>query len=330
MAALAHNKGVVVAAPWWPLAGMLFFAAILVVIILWRRPFHSLNWIVVLVGIIILMCAAVFNILGVWLSPVAALLLLLLVYFIWMPFRAVLEYQDRTAVEEEAKMWQELEGLKRNFISLMSHDLKTPIAKVASLAEVLQHQVGGQQEAKENVQAIMRTTKDLNQFISVILDLAKAEAKSWKVQAEHKDLNQLIEKMIRHYQQDLGAAHMQWALDLAPLYPIEMDEALMQRVIANLVENAIRYAGAGKTLTISTKEEGDWVYATVADNGPGIPEEDLPFIFDKFYRGKHPTGKGTGLGLYLVKYFVELLGGKIKVESRWGLGTAFILQMPNH
>ncbi|MBP5296451.1 MAG: CHASE2 domain-containing protein, partial [Bacteriovoracaceae bacterium] len=329
MAALAQNKGTVALASGWAVAGMLFFAAILIWVILKRRPFHSLNWIVLLMGIVLLIDVLLFSGLGLWISPVAALLMLLLVYFIWMPFRAVLEYQGRTAVEEEAKMWQELEGLKRNFISLMSHDLKTPIAKVASLAEVLQHQVSDQEDARKNVQAILKTTKDLNQFISVILDLAKAEAKSWKVQQEHKDLNQLIEKMIKHYQQDLGAAQMQWSLDLAPLYPIEMDEALMQRVLANLVENAIRYAGAGKTLMISTKEEGEWVYATVADNGPGIKEEDLPYIFDKFYRGQHPTGKGTGLGLYLVKYFVELLGGKIKVESHWGVGTAFILQMPN-
>jgi len=329
MAAIAQNKGVAVARPWWAVSGMLLFATLLIVIILHGQPGWSLGWTLAILVAVLLVTAAFFNLLGWWVSPVGALCLVLLVYFIWMPFRAMLEYQGRTAVEEEAKMWQQLEGLKRNFISLMSHDLKTPVAKVASLAEVLQHQLLGQEEARKNVQAILKTTKDLNQFISVILDLAKAEARAWQVQAEHKDLNQLLEKILQHYQQDLVAAKMQWSLDLAPLYPIEMDETLMQRVMANLVENAIRYAGEGKTLTISTREEGDWIYATVADNGPGIRSEDLPFIFDKFFRGKHPTGKGTGLGLYLVKYFVELLGGKIKVESQWGRGTSFILQMPN-
>ena len=120
--------------------------------------------------------------------------------------------------------------------------------------------------------------------------------------------------------------------DLAPLYPIEIDMNLMVRVFHNLVENAIKYSGVGTQITIKTWDDTQWVFIKISDNGRGIPPEDLKYIFDKFYRVKNEsthTIKGTGLGLYLVKYFVELHGGQIGVQSTLGQGTAFEIKLKN-
>jgi signal transduction histidine kinase len=98
------------------------------------------------------------------------------------------------------------------------------------------------------------------------------------------------------------------------------------------VENAIKYAGKGKTIGIKTWDDADWVYLEIKDNGVGIGEEDLLHIFDKFYRVKNDSThaiKGSGLGLFLVKYFIELHNGVISAHSKLGEGTSFIIKLKN-
>jgi hypothetical protein len=106
----------------------------------------------------------------------------------------------------------------------------------------------------------------------------------------------------------------------------------MHRVLSNLIENAIKYAGKGKIITIKTWDDADWVFVKVSDNGVGISQDDLQHIFDKFYRVKNDSThsiKGSGLGLYLVKYFVELHSGTISANSRLNEGTSFIIKLKN-
>jgi signal transduction histidine kinase len=106
----------------------------------------------------------------------------------------------------------------------------------------------------------------------------------------------------------------------------------MNRVISNLIENAIKYAGKGKKILVKTWDEPEWVYVEVRDNGLGIGPEDLAHIFDKFYRVKNDSThaiKGSGLGLYLVKYFIELHHGVITATSTLGEGTSFIIKLKN-
>ena len=125
---------------------------------------------------------------------------------------------------------------------------------------------------------------------------------------------------------------MQVKKQLAPLYPIEIDFTLITRVISNLVENAIKYSGPGTIVEVNTWDDEKWVYIEIKDNGVGIPEEELSNIFEKFYRIKNDANhsiKGTGLGLYLVKYFVELHGGTISVDSIAGKETKFLVKLAN-
>jgi len=119
------------------------------------------------------------------------------VFYIGSPFRAIGEYQRRNAIQEEAKIYKKVEKLKQNFLSLMSHDLKTPVAKIAGLADNLYHQNQANPDIKEKTQLILDSTKELNKFISSILDLSKIESRNFGLNKTSKDINSLIETVVK-------------------------------------------------------------------------------------------------------------------------------------
>lgn len=179
---------------------------------------------------------------------------------------------------------------------------------------------------------IVNSTKELNSFITSILDLTKIESQNLSINKESKDINKIIEGIVEKLRFESHQKQMELETELSPLYPIQIDVNLMNRVISNLVENAIKYAGKGKTVLVKTWDDADWVYIEVKDNGVGVSEEDILHIFDKFYRVKNDSThaiKGSGLGLYLVKYFIELHNGSISAQSTLGEGTSFIIKLKN-
>ena len=118
---------------------------------------------------------------------------------------------------------------------------------------------------------------------------------------------------------------------LEPLFPISVDPELMKQVFSNLVENAIKYSPDDSIVTVQSREQGEELIVDILDQGMGIPSVDLPNIFMKFFRSKDAKSspiKGSGLGLYLAKYFVELHQGRIEVESSVGQGSTFIVELP--
>jgi len=152
------------------------------------------------------------------------------------------------------------------------------------------------------------------------------------VRKESKDINKVIESIVEKLRFEAEAQEMQIDLELGPLYPIQVDSVLMNRVVSNLIENAIKYAGKNKTISIKTWDDPQWVYIEIKDNGVGIKPEDITHIFDKFYRVKNDSThaiKGSGLGLYLVKYFIELHSGTIAADSQLGVGTTFTIKLKN-
>ncbi len=273
-----------------------------------------------------------FVLLGLWLYTSHIIVTIFVVYYIWIPFRAIGEYQRRFAIQEEAKLLKKVEKLKQNFLSLMSHDLKTPVAKIAGVADNLYQQNRENPDIREKSQLIISSTKELNKFISSILDLTKIESSNFGLTKTSKDVNQLIESVIRDLQYSANIKSIQVKKDLAPLYPISIDANLITRVISNLVENGIKYSNENCEVTIRSWDDDKWVYIEISDNGPGIPAEEIGNIFEKFYRIKNDANhaiKGTGLGLYLVKYFVELHGGTIEVKSEVGVETKFLVKLIN-
>lgn len=270
--------------------------------------------------------------LGVWLKIAHLVLSIFVVYYIWVPLRAIAEYQRRYKIEEEAKIIQRVDKLKQNFISLMSHDLKTPVAKIAGITDLLKLKTNPTSEQVELIDNINRSTTELNNFITSILDLTKVESRDISLNKENKDINKLIEVAANKLRFEANNAEMTIETELEPLYPIQIDVKLMDRVISNLLGNAIKYAGTGKKVTVKTWDDSAFVYVEIADNGVGIAKDDLENIFDKFYRVKNDSNhaiKGSGLGLYLVKYFIELHDGTIEVRSEVGEGTTFTIKLKN-
>jgi signal transduction histidine kinase len=269
---------------------------------------------------------------GVWVYFVPLLITIFMAYYVWFPFKAIKEYQIRFLYEEETKILKKVEHLKKNFLSLMSHDLKTPVAKISGICDLLIQHYKLEGEVRDHVKVMFQATKELNQFITTILDLSKIESEKVLINKTSKDLNNIIEAVISELCYESKEFHVSLQKELAPLYPIQIDSNLIKRVVSNLVENAIKYAGQHSVIRIKTWEDPTWVYMEVSDNGIGIAPDHLEHIFEKFYRVKREglgQIKGTGLGLYLVKYFIELHGGVINVRSQLGKGTAFTVKFSN-
>ncbi|EQC51062.1 ATP-binding protein [Bacteriovorax sp. DB6_IX] len=271
---------------------------------------------------------------GLWLYVTHILLTIFIVYYIWVPFRAIGEYQRRYAIQEETKLLKRVENLKQNFISLMSHDLKTPVAKIAGVADIMIQKNRGKVEPGviDGLKSIIDSTRELNDFITSILDLTKVESRKLTLTMSSKDVNKLVEDVVKDLSYEARQSQIEINTELGPLFPIEMDITLIKRVLSNLIGNAIKYSGNDTEVLVKTWDDDEWVYIEIKDNGVGIAEDDLNNIFEKFYRVKNDAShsiKGSGLGLYLVKYFVELHGGKISAESELGNGTSFLVQLKN-
>jgi signal transduction histidine kinase len=267
-----------------------------------------------------------------WLYLTHLILTIFIVYYIWVPFRAIEEYQSRYKLQEESKLLKKVDNLKQNFISLMSHDLKTPVAKIAGIADNLMHQYDNSLEQRRSLKGIVDSTKELNNFITSILDLTKVESQNLTFKLVSKDVNAIIEEVTNNLVFEIRSKEMKLNMALGPLFPIKLDLELMKRVVSNLVENAIKYAGNGREISVKTWDDETWVYVEISDNGVGIAPKDLEHVFEKFYKVKNDAShsiKGSGLGLYLVKYFIELHEGEISVESEVGQGTRFLIKLKN-
>lgn len=329
--ALIHNKTVVQVSERISFFIAVFLAFVLSWVISKLRPTRGLVFTAALIISLFIVGHILFSLFGIWLYLTHILLTVFVVYYIWVPFRAIGEYQRRFAIQEETKLLKKVENLKQNFISLMSHDLKTPVAKIAGIIDVMK-----QKYKDENMQKDMSmvddATRELNGFISSILDLTKIESQDLAITKQSKDINVIVESVVKSLDYEAKKSGVDIQVDLAPLYPIQIDVNLLRRVVSNLVENAIKYSGEGATVVVKSYDDQQWVYLEVTDNGPGISSEDQELIFDRFYRVKNDAShkvKGSGLGLYLVKYFVELHGGSISITSEVGQGTTFTVKLQN-
>lgn len=310
----------------------LLIAIILSFIISRVQPVKGLMITIMLIIAILLSSYLAFMAFGLWIKLSHLVLSIFVVYYIWVPFRAIEEYQTRYAIQEESKLLKQVDNLKQNFISLMSHDLKTPVAKISGIADILKMKFKNSDEQTELIDNIMNSTKELNNFINSILDLTKIESQNLTLRMESKDINKIIEGIVSKLEFEAENKQITIETELSPLYPIQIDAVLMNRVISNLIENAIKYAGKDCTIWVKTWDDDSWVYVEIKDNGVGIGADDLANIFDKFYRVKNDSThaiKGSGLGLFLVKYFIELHNGVISASSQLGEGTSFIIKLRN-
>jgi signal transduction histidine kinase len=224
--------------------------------------------------------------------------------------------------------------LRDAFLSATAHELRTPVTSVLGYAELLQRRFEREELTPERIQkpvrAIAEQVRRLDRLTTMLLDITRLE--HGKLIFEHVplDVRRSIELVVHELQ--LLTEHHRIVLDL-PATPlmVEGNALRVEQVLYNLVHNAIKYSLTGGTVTVMARQDGQQVVISVTDEGVGIPPTDLPHVFERFYRAANVPQtniSGLGLGLYLVKEFVELHGGKVEVQSVLGQGTSFYVMLP--
>ncbi len=230
----------------------------------------------------------------------------------------------------------ELDKLKQDFVNSVTHDLKSPLASIKIAADVMREETeallgGGRptERLADGYTHIREGAERLAQLITSLLDVARIES-ALALDLRPASLEEIAERVVKAF--DLIARRKGLDLSLAlesDLGPIPLDEAKMERVIANLVSNALKFTEKG-SVRVRLTDRGDGQELRVEDSGPGIPPEAREKLFSKFFRLRRPGEQleGTGLGLAIVKGFTEAHGGSVAVESVPGRGTTFIVRLP--
>ena len=270
--------------------------------------------------------------LGIWLDLSHPFLAIFLCYYFFIPYRLIIENRRSWEYFQKNKLLRQVEELKTNFISMMSHDLKTPIARIQGMTEViLKEEVPLSSVQREAVDTIRGSSNDLLKFINAILQYGQIESQGVELHKQAKDINQLLLDVIKKHEFLAQVKKIKIIQKLDPLFPIQVDPELIKQVFSNLLENAIKYSPDESVVTVQSREQGNELLVDIIDQGMGIPSVDLPNIFMKFFRThqvKTSTIKGSGLGLYLASYFVELHKGRISVTSESQQGSQFTVSLP--
>jgi signal transduction histidine kinase len=252
-------------------------------------------------------------------------------WIIFLGYQANKMERKNYELEQERRSLKELEQLKNNFVSLISHDLKTPIAKIQSVTDRLQRNSQAMDQFGLEIKSLANSSQELNKYIQSILRVLRVESSEFQLSKEVHDLNLAIEEAVSIVRPLAEEKNIKIQTELEPLYTMEMDYVLIKEVMVNLIENAVKYSPESSSpIVVKSYEDGDFVHVEVLDHGTGISVEDQNTIFGKFVRGKDQNlkTKGSGLGLYLVKYFIELHGGTIHLESQLGAGTKVHFKLP--
>ena len=236
-----------------------------------------------------------------------------------------------------------LEKRKSDFISLITHDLKSPLTSILGYSDLLMEEASGKlgTEEKGYLTSIKSNGARILDLVEQYLDLTKIEAGMMRLDLVETDPASLLEECYSALNVQAMEKNIKIRLDAPEGLPvITVDREKMLRVITNLVSNSIKYTMSGGTVEVSASSAGmesaeagkpvaQAVEISVADNGYGMEPEDLPHIFDRYYRTKSVSGiRGTGLGLAVVKSLVDAHGGQVSVESELGKGSKFTVRIP--
>ena len=235
-------------------------------------------------------------------------------------------------IQEQNAQIQEANRLKSDFLARMSHDLRTPMNGIIGYTRILLRKSVGVLDERQykNLQNVQVSANSLLELINDILDLSKIEAGRVELKVAQVDLKALVEECAHSVEPLLSpGVELRCALDELP--PFYTDEDRVRRALMNLLSNSVKFTEQGY-VEVSLKAKGAGVALGVTDTGIGIPQADLPHIFDEFRQVDKQNGarhQGTGLGLAIVKKSAEMLGGKIAVASEEGVGSVFTLRLPS-
>lgn len=226
-----------------------------------------------------------------------------------------------------------LERIRRDFVANVSHEFRTPLTAIQGFAETL---IGGAIDDPQNrgrfLAIILEHSRRLARLTEDLLRLSQMDADQLALEIRGVSVSQLIESCYETAQRRAGEKELVLSLNVASQMPdVAADNRRLQEVLQNLLDNAIQYTLPGGKIVLSAETRNDEVIFTVADTGIGIPQADQPRIFERFYRvdvARSREAGGTGLGLSIAKHLVEAHGGRIWVESEFGVGSKFHFSVP--
>ncbi len=329
---LIQNNAPIQAPPWLNILVTILTSILTVHVLFTMKPIRSLT-ILAMTGVtLIAMSALGFWPFEYWIKMAHPLLAIFLCYYFFIPYRLIIENRRSWEYYQKNKLLSQVEELKGNFISMMSHDLKTPIARIQGMTDViLKDPQALSSQQREALDTIRHSGDDLLKFINTILNYGKIESQGVELHMQSRDVNSLLKDVIRKHEFLAKVKRIPIEFESEPLFPIQVDPELMKQVFSNLIENAIKYSPEESQVRVHSKEKDGKVIVRVEDCGPGIPQDEVNNIFMKFFRSKNAKSspiKGSGLGLYLAKYFTELHQGRIFVESTYGKGSTFTVELP--
>ncbi|WP_141433376.1 ATP-binding protein [Bacillus sp. 03113] len=228
---------------------------------------------------------------------------------------------------------RKLDKLRNDFIANVSHELRTPISMLQGYSEAIVDDIAGtDEEKKEMASIIYDESLRMGRLVNELLDLARMEAGHKHLNIEEVELHPYIQRIIRKFQglvkEKEIMLHVEYKCENDIFF---FDPDRMEQVLTNLIDNAIRHISSGGSIQVTVTEDGRGLSIEVSDTGEGISEEDLPFVFERFYKADKARTRGrsgTGLGLAIAKNIIEAHKGNIDVQSKLGHGTTFTFFLP--
>ena len=240
---------------------------------------------------------------------------------------AVILFHDITQLKQTDKV-------RRDFVANVSHELRTPLSILRGYIEtLLDNPQTSHEELSRILQVMERHSKRLGLLVDDLLSLAQLESRDTDLQLSDVQLAELFESVLRDWGKKLAEKQLKVVVDLSPdARTIRADETRLQEVVYNLLDNAVKYSRENGEVRLRAAQRGPEIVLSVADNGIGIGKNDLPRIFERFYRVDKARSRelgGTGLGLAIVKHIAQLHGGRVEAESKLGRGTTIRVILPN-
>lgn len=224
-----------------------------------------------------------------------------------------------------------LELVRREFVANVSHELKTPLASIRALADTLEAgAVDDPEVSADFLGRIVIEVDRLNSLVDELLDLGRLESGRLALDYRTTSPKELIERTVDRLRHQVDNAGLTINVEVPNhLAPVTVDPARIEQVLINLIQNAIKFTPAGGSIVVRADQRGEWLVVDVIDTGAGIPADELPRLFERFYKSDRARrSSGTGLGLAIAKHIVQTHGGQINVESAVGRGSTFTFELP--
>jgi signal transduction histidine kinase len=231
---------------------------------------------------------------------------------------------------DNARLYQEAKnaiGARDEVMAIVSHDLRTPLNTIAVTADLMQRRLGPGKET-EKVQVMRRAARQMDRLIGDLLDLAKIESGSLRVERHPVDTEGLVGEISEMFGTVAAGRSQHLECDTTKGVVVSCDRGRALQILSNLVGNAIKFTPEGGTVRLRVERGAQEAIFAVSDSGPGIAPEELPHVFERFWQARKKAQTGIGLGLSIVKALVEAQDGRVWAESEPGHGATFFFTLP--